>query len=467
MKKRARNPMRSEPEQPAIEALPRAFDYVLAHRWAITAEALNVIESIALRTNDISALAARRGDTLRGTEGVEVMDQTAVIKIIGPISRYANLFSQVSGATSVEILATDFRAALDDPSIRDILLYVDSPGGNSVGINELANMVFQARGIKPIAAYIGGEGNSAAYWIASAVDPGRLFIDATGLAGSIGVRAKVLDTSGRDARSGVRTIDVVSTLSPDKLVDATTDEGRAKIQTVVDQLAEVFVGTVARNRGVPFETVARDFGRGDVMVGATAVRAGLVDSVSSMEQVLADLKAARERAWRFFPMSTKPQAQTTTTVSSTDELRAALTAGRRPDEITVQTVDVDAVRAEARAAVLAEVADSHLLRTEHDAALAQATAAATAAERERVLAIQALVPVGYEKIGAECVADGRPLPEAALAIARAVKERGGVTVAGLRAEASAAVGHTAPADVANSGSRWGKITKKFKASANR
>jgi ClpP class serine protease len=54
---------------------------------------------------------------------------TAVIPVRGPIFRYANLFTGISGATSLEVSAKDFGVALNDRAIEQIVLAVDRPGG--------------------------------------------------------------------------------------------------------------------------------------------------------------------------------------------------------------------------------------------------------------------------------------------------------------------------------------------------
>ena len=50
-----------------------------------------------------------------GVPSVYVRDGVAVVPITGPLFRYANVFTNHSGATSIELVAKDFRAALDDP----------------------------------------------------------------------------------------------------------------------------------------------------------------------------------------------------------------------------------------------------------------------------------------------------------------------------------------------------------------
>ena len=59
----------------------------------------------------------------------------------------------ISGASSYELIARDFTAALENPQIKGIILDIDSPGGEVNGVSELSNMVFAARGKKPVVAY--------------------------------------------------------------------------------------------------------------------------------------------------------------------------------------------------------------------------------------------------------------------------------------------------------------------------
>ncbi|NMC50768.1 MAG: S49 family peptidase, partial [Desulfovibrio sp.] len=97
--------------------------------WAILPGHLESIVEIARRNGDLGALAEKMGHRLDNTGRVTVRDGVAVIPVTGPIFRYSNLFTEISGATSVELLARDFRTAMDDPSIAAVVLEIDSPGG--------------------------------------------------------------------------------------------------------------------------------------------------------------------------------------------------------------------------------------------------------------------------------------------------------------------------------------------------
>src|SRR5690606_36269923 len=159
-----------------------------------------------------------------------------------------------------QVLATDIQAALDNPYVKAIVLDFDTPGGVATSINELADQIAAGRSRKPIKAYVGGAAASAGYWLASASD--EIIVSETALLGSIGVVMSCADTKERDAKAGVRQVESVSSQSPDKRVDPASDEGRAKVQAMVDDLASVFVAAVAKNRSVTADAVLADFGRG-------------------------------------------------------------------------------------------------------------------------------------------------------------------------------------------------------------
>ena len=250
--------------------------------WAITPEMLQTMTEIASETRKSpEAIAKEMGREMRNTNAVSVRDGVAVIKVSGPLFRYANLMTRICGATSYELFAQDFNKALQQSEIKAILLDIDSPGGEVNGCSEIADMIFKARGIKPIIAYASGSCCSGAYWIASACD--KILASDTAILGSIGV------VSIFEKDDDAKTIEIVSSQSPNKRPDVNTDEGRAKIQARVDELAEVFIAKVARNRGITAVDVVKDFGAGDVSVGQYAVRNGLADGLTSFEDIVSSL----------------------------------------------------------------------------------------------------------------------------------------------------------------------------------
>lgn len=265
----------------------RALRAALAEPWAITAEGLELVLSVAARENDVSidALEAYRAEHVPTAERLTRRGSVAILDVRGPLVSRANLFTAISGATSYDILRRDLQAALDDPSIRAIVMSYDTPGGSVTNVDELAKAVRAGKAIKPIVAYVGGSAASAGYWLAS--QSTEIVIADTALLGSIGVRAALQDTSKKDAEAG--RIEFISSQSPGKRTDLSTDEGRARIQRTIDALADVFIATVAEGRGVKPDDVIAKFGGGDVLIGSAAVAAGMADRIGNFEAVINEL----------------------------------------------------------------------------------------------------------------------------------------------------------------------------------
>ncbi len=257
----------------------KAIDFILKEPWAIRQDALENIIAIANRKNDVEAVEARLGKPLNNTQTVTTRGDVAIVPVIGPIFRYANLFTRMSGATSLEVLARDFTAALDDPSINSIVLEIDSPGGMAAGISEFADMVRAAN--KKVVAYASNDSASAAYWIGAAAH--EFVISDTAQLGSIGVIAGY----GKDDDPEV--VRFISSQSPRKRLDMASEDDRAAMQGTIDDMADVFVNKVASFRGVSRETVLTSFGQGWVLVGERAVEAGMADRLGSLESVIAGL----------------------------------------------------------------------------------------------------------------------------------------------------------------------------------
>lgn len=444
----------------------RAFDLCASEPWLITEEYLHVIMEIAGRTNDIDALMARTGRQLQNTRRVTMREGVAIVPVVGPIIRYANLFSEISGATSTQVLATDIRAALDDPLVKAIVLDVNSPGGMASGINELGDLIFEGRKEKPIIAYAGGQMASAAYWLGSGAD--EIVADRTAVLGSIGAIMTITDSRGRDERMGVRTIEIVSSQSPDKRLDINEDASRAKLQRIVDDLAGVFVSAVARNRGVDEDHVLDQYGRGGLMVGQSAVDAGLADRIGSLESVITELTTPTKSSTRITAMTIRKAgaeaAKGPITVRTQTELQAALAAGHAADEITLELPDTESISAAAVQAAREawEAEQATAIEAAVKAATDTAVQAAVTAERERIVGLRGITVKGFEAEIDAAIASGATVEATAVALAKTQKDRG-VTLGSLKAGSPAPVTHGGASNGGDAPkSKWGSITSHFK-----
>ena len=405
--------------------MSRAFDYAAAQPWLMLPEMLDTLLSIADRQANPEALEARLGHKLENTRSVSVRDGVAVIPVTGPIMRYANLFTRISGATSTQELATDLQAALDDPGVKAIVLNMDTPGGEASGINELADMVYAARGKKPIKAYVGGTAASAGFWIASAAD--EVVIDDTALIGSIGV---VVEVAVRDAADGEKRYTITSSNAPNKRPDLGSEEGRAQISKPIDALANVFVSKVARNLNLDPAEVPAKGDHGGLLVGAQAVKAGLAHRIGSLESLITELAASAKSA----KPATTMRKLSMTTVKTTADLQAALAAGIDPQSIEIEAaapVDVEAVKAE-------EIA----------------------AERARIQGINALACAGFEEETAQAIEQGLSVEASALLMFNAARDRG-ISIAAIKKDSTGAAVAVPSTTAPDASAAWGRTMKKL------
>lgn len=214
----------------------------------------------------------------------------AVIPIHGTLVRRTVGLEAESGLTSYTGLAAQLDAAIGNPAVTAILLDIDSPGGESGGVFDLADRIRAASQIKPVWAVANDMAFSAAYALASAAS--RVFVSRTGGVGSIGVIAMHVDQSEKDAQDGVHYTAVFAgdrknDLNPHEPISS---EAHAFLKAEVNRIYGLFVETVARHRGIEASAV-RDTEAG-LFFGQAAVAIGLADAVGTFDDALAQLLAS-------------------------------------------------------------------------------------------------------------------------------------------------------------------------------
>lgn len=350
-----------------------AISYMSGMIWACQEDYLRKMCSIAERTHEIpeNGVHNRALDSLGGvrygnSKIAETFGSTGVVHIIGPIFRYANLFTEISGATSIGRVAKVFAEMQKDESIDQIILNIDSPGGEVTGISEFAQRVKNSE--KPVIAYVDGMAASAAYWIASAAS--KIVMNETASAGSIGVVITVYRSDKDEEYT-----EFVSSQSPMKRPDYDSEEGKSEIQLRADRLADIFVTTVAKNRSTTVENVLTNFGKGGIKIGEQAVSVGMADEIGNFEDL----------------------------IDKGDRRMDTIDPGMKNQASNVLTVDS--------------------VKTDHPDIFAAIFAEGAKAENDRVKSVQAQSFPGHEALIAEMIADGKTTgSEAAIRILAAERE---------------------------------------------
>jgi ClpP class serine protease len=400
--------------------------------WLIQSEALETMLQVAGRElpdqatidawkNEASrrALATRAGDPLGNSPTARVRDGVAIIPIAGPIFRYANLFTEFSGATALADVAANLAAARADSRVRGIMLEIDSPGGDVTGLSEAADMIAAAGQDKPLLAYVEGSAHSAAYWLASAAS--RIVLSPLATIGSLGAVVAMQDSTEARARDGIRRFRFVSTQTPNKLLDPTTDAGAARVQALADRLAGEFLSAAAANRGMTVEALLAATDGGGLVVGADALAAGLADQVAGFEATLALLAKGELPARTPAPVSRASSATEPAADPSTGPAPRATSQEPSMDPMP----DAPAPAPETTAQTTAPAVTQPIPVPAADA---------VAAERARCAAIQGAMQPGFAALAALAVSGGWPVEQftqaqaaSAEAVAQARTEAAGAT----------------------------------------
>lgn len=365
-----------------------ALNFIESRNWAILDEYLELIASLAdrdleLRDSVLESIEKRFGSQIPGTREASIRNGVAVIPIAGPMFRYANLFTAISGATSFERLAADIGTVMADEEVERVIFDINSPGGEVDGASETAELIASYRGVKPMTAFVSHLGASAAYLMASAAD--EIVIERLAMVGSIGAVLGVVSRKKADEKRGIDRMEFVSSVSPDKRVDPFSDDAgeaekaRAKLQGLVDRVGAVFVEVVASYRGMSEEEVTKS--KGGMLVGSDAVEAGLADRIGTLEGLIEEFSGGAEE-------------QTANSMSF-----AAVADGADSHQLEVNDMSGTENPAEVPAI------DLDYLTSNHPDLVQTIRADGAEAERTRILRIHALDAPGFEDLKSELMED--------------------------------------------------------------
>lgn len=218
-----------------------------------------------------------------------VVAGVAVIPISGTLVHKSGYLQPMCGMTGYDGIRANLSMALEDPGVKAIMLDIDSGGGEVAGCFDLVDAIYNARGIKPIWAILSESAYSAAYAIASAAD--KITVPRTGGTGSVGVICAHVDFSRALEKEGI-TVTMIhygARKADGSEYSPLSKEALARYQADVDEMGELFVETVARNRGMPAARVRAT--QATTFLGAAGVAIGFADAVMAPDEAFRSLLA--------------------------------------------------------------------------------------------------------------------------------------------------------------------------------
>jgi protease-4 len=238
----------------------------------------------------IKMMQALSGEAARRAESKA--PKVALIHASGLIetgrSRGSTLFGQA--VLGSDTLIKNLRQAEKDPTVKAIVLRVDSPGGSSLASDLIWREVTRIE--KPVVASMSDVAASGGYYISMGCD--RIFAEPGTLTGSIGVISVKLAMGGLLEKLGVTTdrVTVGKNGTFESPFRPWTDSEREAMRRLSKEVYRQFVGKAAKGRHVSIEQLEKKAG-GRIYTGRQAKKEGLVDELGTVDDAIA---AAKELA---------------------------------------------------------------------------------------------------------------------------------------------------------------------------
>ena len=198
------------------------------------------------------------------------------IDLFGYLSSYDLEMEEGMIVTSSDYVANLILSIMEEGDELGLLLIIDSYGGDVITGEEIADALKEID--IPTVALIKTAGVSSAYWAATGAD--KIFASRLSEVGGIGVTASYIDESEALTREGYRLEELSSAKYKDVGDPAKelSDEEREMILDQLKTMHDIFVESVAENRGMSVDDVSK-LATGATYLGEEALEYGLIDEI--------------------------------------------------------------------------------------------------------------------------------------------------------------------------------------------
>ena len=210
--------------------------------------------------------------------GVSLGEAVAVIPIDGVIAG-----SGSTGVITPQAFRDKLNLALEDDTVKAIVLRVDSPGGTVAASEEISMYVKAAD--KPVVVSVGDVNASGAYMVSSQAD--KILALPGSAVGSIGVIMEIPNAAGLLDKLGVKFTVITAGEYKDagSPYRALTASETALLQGSVDEVYLQFIDIVAEGRKMKRSEV-ESLATGWAWNGTEAKRLGLIDEIGTFDDAL-------------------------------------------------------------------------------------------------------------------------------------------------------------------------------------
>ncbi len=179
----------------------------------------------------------------------------------------------------------------EDPSIRGVILRINSPGGSVGPTQEIYREVIKLKEKKKVFVSMGSVCASGGYYIAAAGD--KVYANPSTITGSIGVIMQSVILDELLKKIGVKS----NTIKAGELKDAgspfreMTPQERAYLDSVVKNIHEQFIKDAAAGRKIDVEKM-KGMADGRIYTGLQAKELALIDEIGNFYDTAEELRKA-------------------------------------------------------------------------------------------------------------------------------------------------------------------------------
>ena len=210
-------------------------------------------------------------------------DAVAIVRVEGAIFSSDDPNDFTTGANSGTVMA-DLRSAVEDPTVKAILLRVDSPGGSVTGSAQIYEVIRDIE--KPVVVSMASVAASGGYYVSAPAD--YIMARPDTVTGSIGVIMTLFNADDFLNEWGIDVINITS--GPNKAIGSAwedlTPEQRDILEAFIDEAYEDFVQIIIDGRNLDEATV-RQLADGRIYSGRQAQANGLVDELGNLDDAIA------------------------------------------------------------------------------------------------------------------------------------------------------------------------------------
>lgn len=220
----------------------------------------------------------------------QVTNGIAVLPISGTLVHKLGGMRPFSGMTGYDGITARLQQAMADPEVNGILLDIDSPGGQSSGVFDCADMIYRLRDKKPIWALANEQACSAAMLIAAACH--KRLVTQTAHIGSIGAIMAHTNHAQRLEKQGIEVTLIYSGAHKADLTGtkALSEDVLSQCQREVDSIRTLFAQKVARYTDLSIEAVLAT--EAATYRGQAGIDIGLADEMVNASEAVLVMAAA-------------------------------------------------------------------------------------------------------------------------------------------------------------------------------